>query len=114
MIDPKMLCKNHLLGEHNEIHKHKHCFEKCYSISGRISPIVLIEPENMQNRHDELVQEMIRRGYNHNSPYQQPDLHYLKNDERFAKVDLGYNIKDLMKRCPECKKRIEEEYSNED
>jgi hypothetical protein len=108
MIDPKYLCRQHLLGEANEIHKHKHSFEKHHSISGRISPIVLIEPNNMQQRHDELAQEMLRRGYNHNSPYQQPDLSYLKDSERYAKVDLDYNINDLMKRCPDCRKRLEE------
>lgn len=106
MLDPKILCQKHLLGEHGEVHKHKHNFEKHHSISGRISPIVLIEPNNMQQRHDELAQEMLRRGYNHNSPYQQPDLSYLKDSERYAKVDLDYNIRDLMDRCPECRKRI--------
>jgi hypothetical protein len=106
MIDPKLLCKNHLLGEHNEIHKHKHNFEKHHSISGRISPIVLIEPENMQKRHDELVQEMLNRGYSHHSPYQQPDLSYLKDNERFVKVNLDYNVDDLVNRCCECSNRI--------
>ena len=110
MLDPKILCRNHLLGEHNEIHKHKHNFEKHHSISGRISPIVLIEPNSMQEQHDELVQEMLDRGYNHNSPYQQPDLSYLKDSERYAKVDLDYNLNDLCNRCPECRKRIEEYY----
>ena len=111
-INPSLLCTKHLLGNHGEIHKHKHNFEKHHSISGRISPIVLIEPENMQLDHDELAQEMLRRGYNHNSPYQQPDLSYLKDSERYAKVDLDYNINDLMSRCPECRKRIEEYNEN--
>lgn len=110
MLDPKILCQKHLLGEHGEVHKHKHNFEKHHSISGRISPIVLIEPNNMQQRHDELAQEMLRRGYNHNSPYQQPDLSYLPDEQRYAKVDSAYNIKDLMGRCPECKRIIEEYY----
>jgi hypothetical protein len=105
-LPTNFLCQKHLLGEHGEIHKHKHNFEKHHSISGRISPIVLIEPESMQKRHDELAQEMIRRGYNHQSPYEQPDLSYLSDNERYAKVDLDYNIRDLMDRCPECKERI--------
>jgi len=106
MVNPKLLCRNHLLGEHNEIHKHKHIFIKKQSIKGRIYPIVLIEPENMQNRHDELTDEMIRRGYNHNSPFDSPDLSYLPDNLRFAKVDIGYNLTDLSNRCIECKKRI--------
>ncbi len=102
MIDPKYLCRKHLLGEHGEIHKHKHNFEKQHSIAGRIYPIVLIEPESMQSRHDELALEMSKRGYNHASPYEQPDLSYLADDMRFAKVDEEYNILDLCNRCPDC------------
>jgi hypothetical protein len=108
MIDPTLLCRKHLLGEHGEIHKHKHNFEKHHSIAGRIYPIVLIEPNSMESRHDELATEMLRRGYNHQSPYEQPDLSYLANDLRFAKVDIDYNVTDLMSRCPDCQKRFED------
>ena len=105
MIDPKLLCRKHLLGEHSEIHKHKHNFEKHHSIAGRIFPIVLIEPQNMQQRHDELVEEMLRRGYNHNSPYALPDLSYLPDNQHYAKANVGYNIADLFDRCEECYQR---------
>ena len=105
MIDPSTLCRKHLLGEHGEIHKHKHNFEKHHSIHGRIYPIVLIEPENMKKRHDVLAQEMLTRGYNHQSPYEQPDISYLPDDYRYAKVDLDYNFRDLYTRCIDCKNR---------
>lgn len=105
-INPKLLCRNHLLGEHNEIHKHKHNFVKMHSIAKRIAPVVQIEPENMKARHDALVEEMLTRDYNHNSPYEQPDLSYLKPEERFAEIDIYISISDLLKRCPECEKRI--------
>ena len=105
-ISPKLLCRNHLLGEHNEIHKHKHNFVKKHSISKRIKPIVQIEPENMKKRHDELAQEMINRGYSHKSPYEQPDLSHLKDDERYANINIDNSIKDLTQRCPDCSKRI--------
>ena len=105
-IDPKFLCQKHLIGEHGEIHKHRHNFVKKHKITKRITPIVQIEPENMQNRHDELALEMLRRGYNHNSPYEQPDLSHLSNNERYAKIDINNSIKDLFDRCPECSKNI--------
>lgn len=105
MIEPKFLCKKHLLGEHGEIHKFKHTFVKQYSIKGRITPIVQIEPLNMKKRHDELVLEFERRGYNHKSPYEMPDISYLTIDEQNVKVDLEYNLKDLIKRCTDCKER---------
>lgn len=108
-VNPKLLCRNHLLGEHNEIHKHRHNFVKKHRITKRIKPVVQIEPENMKKRHDELAEEMISRGYKHQSPYEQPDLSHLTNEERYAKIDLNISINDLVQRCVECEKRIKDE-----
>jgi hypothetical protein len=110
MINPRLLCNKHLLGEHGEIHKHRHNFVKKHKITKRISPVVQIEPESMGIRHNALVEEMIARGFNHNSPYDQPDLSYLKDEERFAKADLGISVSDLKNRCPECASRITSKY----
>jgi hypothetical protein len=110
MINPRLLCAKHLLGEHGEIHKHRHNFVKQHRITKRISPVVQIEPESMEKRHNALVEEMIARGFNHNSPYTQPDLSYLKNEERFAKADLSTSVTDLKNRCPECASRITSKY----
>ena len=108
-IDPSLLCKQHLLGEHGEIHKHRPNFVKKHKITKRISPIVQIEPENMQKRHDELALEMLKRGYNHNSPYEQPDISYLKSEERYAKIDKNISINNLINRCSECTKKLKYE-----
>ena len=107
MVNPKFLSNKRLLGEHGEIHKFRHSFVKKHKMSGRFSPIVQIEPLRMQERHDEIVKEMLSRGMNHNSPYEQPDVSYLW---RYLdlKVDLEYNLRDLADRCPESKKRIAE------
>lgn len=105
-INPEFLCKKHLIGEHGEIHKHRHNFEKKHKITKRIKPIVQIEPQNMEKRHEQLAEEMLKRGYNHKSPYTLPDLSYLSNEERYAKIDIYNSIEDLSNRCPECKKRI--------
>lgn len=104
MIAPSLLCRFHLLGEHGEIHKHRHDFEKHHKINGRIFPIVQIEPAAMQARHDELAAEIAKRG-NHASPYTMPDLSYL-GDAANVKADIAYNIADLSKRCADCAKRI--------
>ena len=106
MLRPSLLCNKHLLGEHGEIHKHRHNFAKCHSVSGRVSPLVLIEPANMQVRHDELALEMASRGMNHQSPYSLPCLDYLPLEQRNARADLDYNRADLMARCEACKERI--------
>ena len=106
MIAPQLLCGKHLIGEHGEIHKHRHNFVKQHKISNRIFPIVQIEPSSMESRHDELAAEMIRIGYNHQSPFKQPDISYLPKSEREAIVDLANSMTDLKTRCPECCKRI--------
>jgi hypothetical protein len=104
MIEPNLLCDKHLLGEHNELHKFHPSFVKKHSIKGRIFPVVQIEPSNMKIRHDALAEEMISRNFNHNSPYEMPDLSYLTHYELAAKVDMNASYQDLISRCNECKK----------
>lgn len=99
MINPEMMCKKHIVGEHGEIHKHKHNFEKQHSIKGRIGQI---EPKIMKKRHDELAKFL----KNHNSPYEIPDLSYLSEEERNSQVDKKESIKELKRRCPDCREII--------
>lgn len=101
MVDPKLLCRQHLLGEHGEIHKFRHNFVKKHKMAGRMGQI---EPARMEERHDELVAEMVQRGYNHQSPYEQPDVSHLP-EMKVNKIDSLY---DLYHRCEECKRRIDE------
>lgn len=104
MIPPELMCQKHRVGEHGEIHKHRHNFLKHHSIAGRISPIVQIEPQSMKKRHDELAVTL----KNHNSPYELPDLSYLPLEHRFATVNGFESLRELCKRCPDCRKLIEE------
>lgn len=106
MINPELLCNKHLIGEHGEIHKHRHNFIKKHNISGRIYPVVQIEPSSMKVRHDELAKEMLKRNMNHKSDYEQPDISYLSDDLRLAKVDTNISKLDLIQRCEECSKNI--------
>lgn len=110
-LPPILLCKDHLLGNHFEIHKHRHNFIKKHNMRKRLAYPSQIDPKLMKEDHDNIVKEMLRRGYNHNSPYEQPDVSYLDHLE--VKVDLDYNIQDLMERCPTCKKRIEKFFMGE-
>lgn len=100
MVAPKILCRKHLLGEHGEIHKHRHNFVKQHKMGGRIGQI---EPKSMKLRHDELAFEMKRRGYNHQSPFEQPDITYLPE----MLVDREESLKDLLSRCSECRARYD-------
>lgn len=99
MIDPKKMCRKHLLGEHGEIHKFRHNFVKKHNMRNRIL-LGQINHLKMQQRHDALAAEMLRRGYNHNSPYEAPDVSYIPDR---PKVNIKNNIKDLKYRCKGCR-----------
>jgi hypothetical protein len=107
MVDPKLLCRKHLLGEHNEIHKHRHVFVKQWSVSKRISGNQ-IEPLSMKERHDSIANEMLNRGYNHKSPFEQPDISYLPDHEKYYTVNVLSSHEDLKSRCQACKLLAEE------
>lgn len=101
MVDPKILCRKHLLGEHVECHMFLGTLKKKLKMDGYISNN-LFEPKSLQTRHDALVSEMINRGYNHNSPLEvNPEL-----IERFSTdiiIDVSKSLNDLLGRCPLCK-----------
>ena len=69
-IPPEKLCRQHLLGEHRELHAIWNIIskdKKGYSNhpetkrwKGKLKALYL--------RHEKLVDEMKKRGYNHNSP----------------------------------------------
>ena len=110
MIDPKKLCKKHLLGEHGELHKFMPSFKKKHKVTNRVFPIVQIELSSYKQRHDALAKEMIRRGMNHKSPINElPDFSYLPKSNFNAKVDLDNSIKDLKERCNDCKDLLKPE-----
>ena len=99
-INPEHLCKNHLLGEHFEIHKavgnlkHSGTWTKSLTIKG------FLEPQNFKKRHGELVKEMKQRGYSHNDKIKIP------NFKIKGKVDIQKSIRDLKKRCKKCRKKL--------
>jgi len=62
----------------------------------------LYEPSKVYSRHQELVEEMIKRGYNHKS-----ELPITNIPKTQGKVNIQENIEELKRRCIECRKRIE-------
>ena len=102
-VNPKMLCRKHLLGEHVEHHMFVGSITKGFSVEGYLRDGFL-EPHTLKERHDEIAAEMVRRGYNHKSPLPYVDVSHLRD----GKIDPIRNIEDLRNRCKECAKRIEE------
>jgi hypothetical protein len=108
MIEPELMCMKHLLGEHGEIHKHRHNFVKGHSIAGRIAGNA-VEPEAMQSRHDDLEAEIVRRALAAGrkppcSPFEQPDLSGYPAEYRTYKINIEQSRALLVDRCPDCRK----------
>ena len=103
LVDPKLLCRKHLLGEHVEHHMFMGTIKRGISVEGYLRD-GLLEPRSLHRRHDELVAEMRSRGYNHKSPLLDVDISHLRD----GKINIERNIEDLKNRCVECAKRIKQ------
>jgi len=102
MVSPKHMCRKHLLGEHLETHMFVGCILKGIKLEGYINK-GLLEVDSLRNRHNALVKEMNRRGYNHKSPLK--DFRN-KNTTRVS-INRNLSFKELMNRCKECRDRYE-------
>jgi hypothetical protein len=114
MVDPKIMCRKHLLGEHVEHHMFIGSLRKKLSMDGYVANN-LMEPLSLSKRHAELVVEMLVRGFKHHSPlkWSHHELHYLPDSIILAKVDKEAALEDLLGRCPECRARWEEHYGSD-
>lgn len=101
MVNPNLLCRQHLLGEHKELHMLAGSILRGRSIAGHLSRGQL-DPSRIRQRHDALVIEMTNRGYNHRSPLPEIDDDLLPHHP----IDVDANIADLQSRCPHCRQRI--------
>jgi len=100
MVDPKIMCRNHLLGEHAEIHMFVWNIERNHSVKGYLDN-GLLETHNLYARHEELAQELRRRGYQHNSEL---DARW-KRSKKAGAVDKKRSLEQLIDRCTTCRER---------
>jgi len=98
MVDPRIMCRQHLLGEHAEIHMFIGTINRKKSVKGYLEK-GLLEIHNLYNRHEELVKEMKRRGYNHCS---EVDGKW-KIVEKAGFVNGDRNVDELTDRCSKCR-----------
>jgi hypothetical protein len=105
-VNPKFLCDKHLFGEHVEHHMLAGTINKGVKISGYIKNN-LVEPLSLQSRHDELVNEIVSRGFNHRSVLPEIDLSGLPSEHLNYKIDRESAALDLFGRCEKCRKRKE-------
>lgn len=113
MIPCACLCRKHLLGEHVEIHMFVGSINHGISMKGYCSQR-LLEPLKLDHRHNELVEEMRARNYNHNSPLPSFRLDQLSTEERETTVDQQESLDELLQRCPDCAERIRKYYGEND
>ena len=103
MVNPRVMCRQHLLGEHAEIHMFIGTISREKSVKGYLQK-GLLEVHNLYLRHEELVEEMKRRGYVHCS-----DLDgKWRSVERSGFIDRSKNLVELVMRCSRCKRRYSE------
>ena len=108
MLDPEMLCRKHLLGEHTECHTALACIYSTKPGARRWLENLIragyLELDRLQVRHDLLAAEMVRRGYQHDSPLVAPTVIDLPVGPG---VDLDVSLDELCKRCVDCRLRHE-------
>jgi len=108
-VDPKLLCRKHLLGEHLEMHMFINAIREKKSIAGYLAN-GLVEPERIVKRHNELAREMQNRGYHHRSDVSEEDARiveeYSAGNEHSGHVNVERSIRDLLARCNECAQRM--------
>lgn len=110
MVDVRGMCRKHLLGEHCETHMFLGALKKKKKLNGYIANN-LFEPLSLKIRHDEIMEEMTRRGMNHKSPFDvnlEEVLNYLPKNFIETKVNRDISYYDIIGRCPECRKKFEE------
>lgn len=100
-VNPKKMCRQHLLGEHVEMHMFAGSIMKGLSLGGYVKT-GLVEVKSIQKRHDDLAKEMTRRGFVHKSPLPKGFLKKYKGPN--GDVCSKKNLIELKRRCEECRK----------
>ena len=100
MVNPRIMCRQHLLGEHVEIHMFIGTLNRKKSVKGYLQK-GLLEVHNLYSRHNELVEEMKRRGYRHHSEVEEK----WKTVNMLGFIDRKQNLEELINRCSKCKTR---------
>lgn len=97
-----MMCDQHLLGEHLEMHMFAGVLRKGGSLAGYIRK-GLVELPYLRTRHEVLATEMTNRGMHHKSPLDTRGLDLVGGN-----VDPFQNVLVLCGRCRRCNARLNE------
>lgn len=106
MVNPKIMCRKHLLGEHTEIHMFVGCINRKMNLKGYMENN-LLDFKSLHKRHDELAMELKERGYKHKSDLLKIKVDTKKLKYSKSKVNKEKSLQDLLNRCDDCKKRYD-------
>ena len=104
---PELICMQHILGEHLELHMFLGAIKKNYKLNGYLKN-GLLEINNIKIRHD-ILKEYIK---NEKTPISEEEEKliletHLKYKCIENKIYISSNIKELYRRCENCRKRID-------
>ena len=110
LVDTQRMCRQHLLGEHVEMHMFAGSIRAGISLRGYIERGLVIV-HRLRERHDALAKEIRRRGWNHKSPLLSPgetqrDLFQFYSGREGSgalEFDVKKSRQDLLRRCPACR-----------
>lgn len=106
MADPRKMCRQHLLGEHLELHMFAGALKKGLSLDGYVDNN-LLEAKSIVKRHSEIAAEMQRRGWKHHSPLKNVNLKSAPKKVLNSRIDRKAALRDLMKRCRLCRRQLQ-------
>ena len=105
LTNPEKMCQKHICGEHLEMHMFLGSLKKGKKVDGYLKNN-LFEPRLLYQRHEDLKQEMINRGYKHKSDMSDVDCACVLDlpvEKQYWEIDKDAALKDLLDRCPECR-----------
>ena len=104
LCDPKIMCQKHLCGEHVEMHMFLGTLKKQKKVDGYLRNN-LLQPRLLYQRHEDLKEEMISRGYNHKSDMTEEEcgcILELSIEKQYWEINKNQALWNLLDRCPEC------------
>lgn len=106
-LPARALCSQHLLGEHVELHMIEGSILKRRSLKGFIERGLIMVPK-VWDRHAEIVEEMERRGMNHQSPLRKSRDHFVASTVSLTRPTERQDAETLSRRCKACAHRIQQ------
>lgn len=101
-VPTERMCNQHLLGEHVEMHMFSGTMKMGKSLQGYVDK-KLFDYSLYLKRHDILVREMEKRGFNHKSALN-TNTNFIKKYKNFrAEISTEKNLLELKRRCKNCK-----------